>query len=593
MTVNGEHKRRMNSTPETENVTRSQRTDCSYSDETVNEPPRSAREDTPLRSMQRTQGNRAVSRLVSTVRRARQERRIHESGSESSVDRHAAPSRSEVRERSPPGESPPVVRPGTERETTASSEERTADSLAPAVVHEVLQSPGQPLRAPVRSFFESRFGRDFGDVRVHADAKAAQSAKEIDAIAYTVGNQIVLGSEQPPLDSTVGVWLLAHELTHVSQQSGANVEGSRLEIGESSDRLERQAADVAEKVIDGNSIGGIQLQRTVPVVQRQCPPLPGYRRLRGRVMRRPSIWKPANDAIERAYLEARGSAGVLTGSQFEQGGRGGGRGTLLPRGAPNRRVANRFLASFRGVSRQLSPDIIDFTRNEIYEIKGSSPQSIVQGIAQIKGYYRLAGELQAEYGGPSWNQDLASWRPPILLPFPGNPNRKICAYRGPVDGLILYEVHQRTRRRRQRPQRRPQQQPRSTPQRPRQPTIRPRPPVVGRPPPSVARSLLWRRFWRAVARRFAVRAGTAAALALADGPLPVGDLLSLGLTIWTVYEIIELWDELWEEAEREAQAETEEPLPEIPIPPLPRGSERIEDLVARGEGSPSNGTEIG
>lgn len=63
----------------------------------------------------------------------------------------------------------------------------------------------------------------------------------------------------------------------------------------------------------------------------------------------------------------------------------------------------------------------------------------------------------------------------------------------------------------------------------------------------------WKYFWKAVAARFAVRGGAAAALAVADGPLPVGDLLAAGLAIWTIIDIIRLSDELWRDAHALAQ----------------------------------------
>ena len=78
---------------------------------------------------------------------------------------------------------------------------------------------GQPLPDPVRSYFEPRFGHDFQGVRIHTDAKAAESARSIDARAYTLGKDIVFarGEYQPYMRS--GRQLLAHELTHVVQQS--------------------------------------------------------------------------------------------------------------------------------------------------------------------------------------------------------------------------------------------------------------------------------------------------------------------------------------------------------------------------------------
>lgn len=89
----------------------------------------------------------------------------------------------------------------------------------PPIVREVLWSPGQPLEAATRAFMEPRFGHDFSGVRVHADAKAAESAQAVDALAYTVGRNIVFGSGQYSPETNAGQQLLAHELTHVRQQA--------------------------------------------------------------------------------------------------------------------------------------------------------------------------------------------------------------------------------------------------------------------------------------------------------------------------------------------------------------------------------------
>src|SRR5918912_2929695 len=62
---------------------------------------------------------------------------------------------------------------------------------APPIGNEVLRSPGQPLDAATRAYFEPRFGHDFGGVRVHTDARAAQSARAVNALAYTVGRDVV------------------------------------------------------------------------------------------------------------------------------------------------------------------------------------------------------------------------------------------------------------------------------------------------------------------------------------------------------------------------------------------------------------------
>jgi hypothetical protein len=82
----------------------------------------------------------------------------------------------------------------------------------PASVERVLSRPGSPLEPALRRDMEQRFGHDFSQVRVHADAAAARSARDLHARAYTVGHDIVVGAHPEPR-------LLAHELTHVVQQT--------------------------------------------------------------------------------------------------------------------------------------------------------------------------------------------------------------------------------------------------------------------------------------------------------------------------------------------------------------------------------------
>jgi len=92
---------------------------------------------------------------------------------------------------------------------------------APPIVHEVLASPGQPLDPSTRAFMEPRFGHDFSRVRVHYDDAARQSARAVNAHAYTVGHDIIFAAGRFAPGTQEGQRLLAHELTHVVQQSGA------------------------------------------------------------------------------------------------------------------------------------------------------------------------------------------------------------------------------------------------------------------------------------------------------------------------------------------------------------------------------------
>jgi Domain of unknown function (DUF4157)/OmpA family len=91
---------------------------------------------------------------------------------------------------------------------------------APPIVHDVLRSGGTPLDRTTRSFMERRFGHDFGDVRIHSDARAAESARAVGALAYTVDNKIAFDNGRYAPHTQQGRKLLAHELTHVVQQGG-------------------------------------------------------------------------------------------------------------------------------------------------------------------------------------------------------------------------------------------------------------------------------------------------------------------------------------------------------------------------------------
>jgi hypothetical protein len=98
---------------------------------------------------------------------------------------------------------------------------------APPLVDDVLAQSGQPLDGTTRHFFEERFGSDFSGVRVHTGLEAAESARAIDAQAYTARDHIVFGDLGLSPGSERARLLLAHELTHVVQQGGAGNLGDR------------------------------------------------------------------------------------------------------------------------------------------------------------------------------------------------------------------------------------------------------------------------------------------------------------------------------------------------------------------------------
>jgi hypothetical protein len=107
------------------------------------------------------------------------------------------------------------------------------DARMPRVVRETLASSGRPLDDHTRATMESRFGHDFGRIRIHADDVAAQSAQAVAAHAYTVHPHVVFGAGRYAPENPDGQRLLAHELAHVVQQErGGGLMIARAGIGE-------------------------------------------------------------------------------------------------------------------------------------------------------------------------------------------------------------------------------------------------------------------------------------------------------------------------------------------------------------------------
>lgn len=122
-------------------------------------------------------------------------------------------------------------------------------------VHNVVNSGGgSPLAPEIRTDMESRFGgQDFSDVRVHTDGAAHESAKSVNAQAYTVGSNIVFQRDAYDPTSTAGQHVLAHELTHVVQQRSGPVDGTDagggVKVSDPSDRFEREAVSNADRLM--------------------------------------------------------------------------------------------------------------------------------------------------------------------------------------------------------------------------------------------------------------------------------------------------------------------------------------------------------
>jgi hypothetical protein len=124
-------------------------------------------------------------------------------------------------------------------------------------VLDVVSSGGRPLEEPVRADMEQRLGHDFRDVKVHDDGAAHESAKAVNAHAYTVGSHVVFQRDTYDPGSHAGRTMLAHELTHVVQQRSGPVSGTPMgngvKVSDPSDSFEREAAATADRVMSAPS----------------------------------------------------------------------------------------------------------------------------------------------------------------------------------------------------------------------------------------------------------------------------------------------------------------------------------------------------
>jgi len=143
----------------------------------------------------------------------------------------------------------------------------------PSLVRDVVGSGGgSPLDRDTRGFMESRLGADFSDVRVHNDSKATESARSVQAHAYTVGNDVVFQSDKYAPESDSGKRMLAHELTHVVQQRSGPVDGTPaaggIQVSHPSDRFEQAAESSADRAMSSATPSVESHAAAAPAVQR-------------------------------------------------------------------------------------------------------------------------------------------------------------------------------------------------------------------------------------------------------------------------------------------------------------------------------------
>jgi hypothetical protein len=189
---------------------------------------------------------------------------------------------------------------GSQETVQRKSSGTAAPEFAPPIVHEVLNSPGQPLDRSTRDFFERRFGYDFGAVRVHTDRKAVDSAAAVNADGYAFGWNIVLADSRLAPSTKGGLRLLAHELGHVvQQQSGQRLAASIGDAVHAHPELTRQykPSIARQKTKEEPPTPPTENPDTLPVSK-------GEARLRN-LARRPTLalqnWKSLNGA-ERSFV---------------------------------------------------------------------------------------------------------------------------------------------------------------------------------------------------------------------------------------------------------------------------------------------------
>ena len=132
-----------------------------------------------------------------------------------------------------PTEVDELARPGVMRKSKPDERDMRNPGVKVAEDLQQLSGTGKSLSPKEKYFFEPRFGFDFSSVQLHTDTKANESARAINALAYTHGNHIVFGKDQYQPASNEGKKLIAHELTHVIQQS-KNISGKVMRIPDES-----------------------------------------------------------------------------------------------------------------------------------------------------------------------------------------------------------------------------------------------------------------------------------------------------------------------------------------------------------------------
>jgi hypothetical protein len=311
-------------------------------------------------------------------------------------------------------------------------------------VQEAALSPGSPLDPALRALMEARFGHDFGSVRLHTDDLAVASARTLGARAYTVGSHLVFARGQYNPRTREGLWLLAHELSHVIQQ-GAECATTPLGVAEGNDPLECAADHAADLIVANRELPrgfAFGIARTGVIQCHEGPQCGGWSSLVDDI-----TVLEAERVLELAY-QGRPLAPpvefVAYGSNYLQ--------------FPDNVAVDPNLYAFATELRDTiltwpmeeRPNILNFSEREAYFFwRFPAPK---RAVAIINSFHATESRIGRRYNQPPWVSWNANWFPDHILPFPPDPlERFVCTSMTdhlPPRGLILYDIRQRKKPRR-------------------------------------------------------------------------------------------------------------------------------------------------
>lgn len=386
------------------------------------------------------------------------------------------------------------------------------------------KSNGTPLQEDIKDYLQKTYSTDLSSVRVHTDQNSHYLSTALQADAFTAGNDIYFNKEKYNPATTDGKKLIAHEVAHVVQSP------NHIARNRSAPRPSNHCGQT-------NNISSLQHLIIQLWYQFWHPPL-----LREYEM--PADMRPGS------YYPQRTEGGW---ADLEED---------IGRQEVERLSSGNYIINLA--------DLVDSATHEMWEIMHPSDQP-GQKLKQLRGYIARAN-FHCRGTRFGLGQRLVE---PEFIP---SRQRPLLIVTPLMAGLLQYYYSEEMRR---------------LPATERDiilarllDSIRNRisfvmPDQMTQPAPSpqvidaarrnlataagvvatataatvIIRRAAWRHFWRVVIRTFAIRGAAAATLSLADGPLPFGELLSLGLALFTVVQIVNDWNELWQRAEDIAQSE--------------------------------------